>query len=108
MKLNKEQIEALTSKIHSSIFRTITKKNEVIQNLNLEKFKKTKEGKMYFTLKNSETHKHLINTYGKIPANIKLIDIPCRSNVRSEIVLATIECDNLDILIKKIEDKYTK
>jgi hypothetical protein len=123
MVLTKMQIEALTQKICTEINTIINNKNNIL------KKNRDKEFKTHPIHKIATEYNKLIKQYNNLllperkllqsqrelptinPRNfIQIDEIPLvkDSTIRNDIVIATIECENIDEIINKIKDKYTK
>lgn len=115
MKISKQQISALASKLTSEIEDSNTKKEKEEWKKCLEKFKKTKEysyidhiNKFYNEIAKTT---HTMIAEGSIlvmsgyKSSIKY-DYNLRQRIENDILISTIECDNLDEIINKIKEKY--
>lgn len=121
MKLSGQQIQALAEKISKELSNDISKRNQEIKNqkeawylkkLSLKENKGLKE--FYENHKNSyqrnDIRCFLEDKYPTEAANlpIELGNRISTNDIRTDIVLETIECENIDEIIKKIKSKYQK
>jgi hypothetical protein len=133
MKLTTQQVNALTSKIYNEIRNEVKKYNDTLQTE--EKFEKWRRGndkieniltKAVISCSDvvhnpqlkciSSYHFENIASYNleDITAKMKRVfektlilkDYPTETMLKNDIILSTIECDNLDNLINNIKKKY--
>ena len=132
MKLNKMQISAIADKIYGQIKSAINAENTKIRAaFNFDKWKKNNK-ETVVALENSIKYCKEYVKLAKIDCRyndilqvselniedtlkslfedgIKDKEYPCRKdNIEQDIILETIEGDNLDTIITKLVDKYTK
>lgn len=109
MKINKQQITALARKISEDLNQEIKTKNALIEESALKLFYKTKEGKAVLMLQ-----KYFKDAYNfQDNSMLNLLKVKKKNtittyNIESDIILETIECDNLEQIIEKIKNKYNK
>lgn len=132
MKLNNQQISALVDKIYNQIKKGIDKYNALLdKSCKFDKWKKdntdivdalsraTTYCKIYAELVNITYSYNDFLRVSEIDVNkelkrvfkegISYKEMPCsKDEIRQDIILDTIECDNLDEVITKLVDKYTK
>ena len=133
MKLTKQQVDALAFKIYNEIRSEVIKYNDTLQTE--EKFIKWRKSNKDIedTLKdaiiacsnvvNNPQYEPIINYHFKTIAkydlkdieynmkrifgkSIALKDYPTETMLKNDIILSTIECDNLDDIIETIKKKY--
>ena len=108
MKLSKGQANALAQRIAKDINDEAIKANKIIENNAFKVFKSSKEGKAMDLLNRSFGKRF---TTFNIDRNLYILDIKRKktvgvSEILNDILIETIDCDNLDKLIKKITNKY--
>lgn len=118
MKLTKMQVSALADKIINEIKQPIIDSNKAIKESKAYKeFDKRKDCQTIIKLLsrkgvNSEAHyvRNLINDMrdNHFADKVKTIPYISRSSIENEIIVSTIEHDDLDSLIQSIKDKYSK
>lgn len=132
MKLNNQQVSALADKIYDQIKKGIDKYNTLLdKSCKFDKWKKdntdivdalsraTTYCKIYAELVNITYSYNDFLQVSEIDVNKELKRVfkegisykkmPCsKDEIRQDIILDTIECDNLDEVITKLVDKYTK
>lgn len=109
MKLTKEQATVLASKITEELNVEIRKYNEELREKEVSKFKKSKEGKALQLLQKSFPNYY----YFKDTILSGLLNIPVKPLFQSpaiykEIILQSIEVENLELLINNIKLKFKK
>lgn len=129
MKLNNQQVSALAERIYSQISSKINEENKQLENDPI-KFKKwTSENKKYVQalvgmIENSRTLETLeedcyysrhfsemkidVVLKNKFKSTLELKNYPSTNVIKQDIILETIECENIDAVINKLVDKYTK
>ena len=113
MKLSHQQIDALSAKISKELREEQLDFNDTIRKEAYRKFYKTDLGKALQKLQDSElknliyvssggSHQYLDKYLG---LELKPITYST-GEIRNELIIGTIECENLDELINKIKNKY--
>ena len=117
MKLSKQQITALADSIHKDISSRISENNKQINSKNDKIITKLLSQAKYKELSKFATK---FNRLGEVKnyvleeTNTKLTDKPISVNynlkydIQNEIILRTIECDNLKELIDSVTNKFIK
>lgn len=132
MKLNNQQVSALADKIYNQITKSVDTENEILRaSFSFDKWKKNNKDivaalensikwcKEYVKLAKIESRyndffqaSEVNNTdtlKGLFEDTIEDKKYPCtRREIEQDIILETIECENLDSIITKLIDKYTK
>lgn len=117
MKLSNQQIQSLAHNINLELREETTKHNQEVRAKAYKEFYKTKLGKMYVELNEQgffnlmtlkpldlEAQNTALDKYLKL--DLKNPTTGYSSNVFNDIVVATIECENIDELINKVKNKY--
>ena len=117
MKLNNQQIQSLAHNINLELREETAKHNQEARAKAYKEFYKTKLGKMYVELNEQgllspmtlkpldlEGQQQVLDKYLKL--DLKNPIAGYSSNVFNDIVVATIECENIDELINKVKNKY--
>ena len=133
MKLTNQQVNALASKIYNEIRSEVKKYNDTLQTE--EKFIKWRKRNKYIedilkdaiiacsNMVNNPQYKPILNYHFETIAEyglkdieykmkrifketIALKDYPTETMLKNDIILSTIECDNLDDIIETIKKKY--
>lgn len=118
IKLNKQQIDALSNKIIDELKKEVLKENKKMREIAYKDFLKTPLGKAYKLVSESKINDYLqkieatetiystqLDRYLGLKINTLNIS---KHDIRNDIILATIECEDLDSLINQIKQKYAK
>jgi hypothetical protein len=105
MKLNREQINALSQQIAGDINKKVTEYNQKIRDKALKDFLKTPEGKAATYLYSKYPNIYNINPVSLCKVNGLRVNV-ASSIIANDIIIQTIECDNLQQIIDKIKSKY--
>ena len=123
MKLSGQQIQALAEKISKELSDDIAKKNKEIKAqkeawyLKKLSLKENKSLKEYYDSKNNaspyyrnDIRSFLEEKYQKEAINLpqEVSDRISSNDIRTDIILETIECENIQEIIDKIKAKYQK
>lgn len=120
MKLNNQQIQSLAHNIYKELREENTKYNTQVREKAYKEFFKTKLGKMFLEINdlglfNSGTltpldvynNATMISTLDKyLKVELRKVYAYNSADVFNDIVVATIECENIDELINKVKNKY--
>lgn len=118
IKLNKQQIDALSNKIINELKQELLKENKKIREVGYKNFLKTPLGKAYKLVSESKINNYVQKLEAEgtsyptqldhyLGLKIKSFNINTH-DIKNDIILATIECDDLDSLINQIKQKYAK
>jgi hypothetical protein len=111
IKLNKTQVDAIASKIYNELFKEFRVNNDAIKKETRTDFLKTDVGKAITKVNNAFFNSKPI-TEGTITQlaleyyEIKLHSTPYMHDIANDIVLASIESNDLNALIETIKAKY--
>jgi len=129
MKLNNQQVSALADKIHADISLKISAENKELKNDIAKYGIWARANKKYIeALANIQQNTKILESLGercyhsryfaemnipdklknKFTETLKLNYPPQIGTIKADIILETIECENLDSIITKLVDKYTK
>ena len=128
MKLNNQQISALADKICDNIKVEVDKQNKGLNTEDKFKIWKKDNSKLVDIITNSikycklwkentDPSYYVESVAGfkleeelkrEFKKTIKFKEAPYISTIKQDIILETIECENLDSIITKLVDKYTK
>ncbi len=114
MKISKQQIYALAHRLYTEIDKISTEKELALKASILAKFKKSKE--YTYVQKLNEMYQEGTGTPSQVISEASILAM-CGykhkynksyslRDIENEILISTIECDNLDEIINKIKDKY--
>ena len=111
IKLNKDQVNAIASKITKEYNEEVAKKNKEYNEKVLDKFNKSKEGKLFNAFK--ETFgENAISSYNQLKNYPELNPFKpintYSNNITNDVILKTIDCENLDELISSIKKDLIK
>jgi len=105
MKLSNQQVQALTDKIYNELNKDVSKQYSSDMADIEKKFKKTKEYAAMILI--NQTAGYQLVSKGHLLA--RMYDLPknninaLKKDITNEIILSTIDCDNLDELIAKVK-----
>jgi len=129
MKLNNQQISALADRIYNQITSKVEEENKLLINDITRFVKWSKENKVYIgalqgmvenakILKSLDEDDYYSRNFSerdidkelksKFRSSLKLKESPYINTIKQDIILETIECENLDSIITKLVNKYTK
>ena len=128
MKLTKIQISALADKIYNQVSNKIDAENKALKEDPAKFAKWKKENKEYVeALENAvkyckevlkfDDHYYIRNVSNidisyklnsEFKDTLELKSNPSKQSIKQDIILETIECENIDAVINKLVDKYTK
>ena len=131
MKLNNQQVSALADKIYKQVSDKINKENKQLDKLaDFNKWKKENKPivdalteavnscKQYVKLANiTYSYNDFLRVSevsiekelkSKFKEGVEYRKYPDQYSIKQDIILETIECENLDSIITKLVDKYTK
>ena len=110
MKLTNQQIEALASKIYSDFYSKAKKEYDNANDILIKKFEKTKEYQALNLLSDVMGHRLIADksVIAKMYNTPSMKKVPDSYAIKNEIILSTIDCDNLDELIEKVTASVTE
>ncbi len=111
LNLKGQQIQALAGQIAKELNDNISKYNEDLKAKTLSDFFKTKNGKMILALREDYPKAGIFTDQYIFSYLLPQVQVKSRinpSDVGNDIIIKTIDSDNLDELIKSIKEKYTK
>jgi len=111
IKLNKTQIDALTSKIGNEISKIISDENKILKQETIDKFLRTDLGKAVMKVNSAFfNHKPMsdccIENLALRYFNVTTKVHPSHTSIYNDIVLSSIDSTSLDELITSIKAKY--